>query len=283
MIKDIYNIDPRFLEEDERIVSFLKGKMSAEEEQKFMEDLDANPELKQNAIVTARLVKGLKEVGTLRDREMVDAFLASTERGVDFAVTAASHIANFADVQVSACYSLTDSDEWPREVEEKPAACPEKEVPNRKKAVPARKWLKWLSIAASLVAVVWLGMEYGMYKPTTGLGEQYGNAFTSSMIVRGAAGQSEASKKLEQLFADVKDNRNIGDAIHDLSLYWELSMMETYNDYTDYSAEIGWNLAIAHLKDNDRKSAKKVLNKLVKTTEEGSAINKKAKELLEKV
>ncbi len=283
MIKDIYNIDPRFLEEDERIVSFLKGKMSAEEEQKFMEDLDANPELKQNAIVTARLVKGLKEVGTLRDREMVDAFLASTERGVDFAVTAASHIANFADVQESACYSLTDSDEWPHEVEEKPAACPEKEVPNRKKAVPARKWLKWLSIAASLVTVVWLGMEYGMYKTTTGLGEQYGNAFTSSMIVRGAAGQSEASKKLEQLFADVKDNRNIGDAIHDLSLYWELSMMETYNDYTDYSAEIGWNLAIAHLKDNDRKNAKKVLYKLVKTTEEGSAINKKAKELLEKV
>ncbi len=283
MIKDIYNIDPRFLEEDERIVSFLKGKMSAEEEQKFMEDLDANPELKQKTIVTARLVKGLKEVGTLRDREMVDAFLASTERGVDFAVTAASHIANFADVQESACYSLTDSDEWPREVEEKPAACLEKEVPNRKKAVPARKWLKWLSIAASLAAVVWLGMEYGMYKTTTGLGEQYGNAFTSSMIVRGAAGQSEASKKLEQLFADVKDNRNIGDAIHDLSLYWELSMMETYNDYTDYSAEIGWNLAIAHLKDNDRKNAKKVLYKLVKTTEEGSAINKKAKELLEKV
>ncbi len=283
MIKDIYNIAPRFLEEDERIVSFLKGKMSAEEEQKFMEDLDANPELKQQAIVTARLVKGLKEVGTLRDREMVDAFLASTERGVDFAVTAASHIANFADIQESAYYSLTDSDEWPREVEEKLTACPEKELPNRKKAVPARKWLKWLSIAASLVAVVWLGMEYGMYKTTTDLGEQYGNAFTSSTIVRGAAGQSEASKKLEQLFADVKDNRNIGDAIHDLSLYWELSMMETYNDYTDYSAEIGWNLAIAHLKDNDRKNAKKVLYKLVKTTEEGSAINKKAKELLEKV
>ena len=59
--------------------------------------------------------------------------------------------------------------------------------------------------------------------------------------------------------------------------------METYNDYTDYSAEIGWNLAIAHLKDNDKKNARKVLEKLLETSEEGSAVNHKAKELLDKL
>ena len=35
-----------------------------------------------------------------------------------------------------------------------------------------------------------------------------------------------------------------------------LSTMETYNDYTDFSSEIGWNLAIAYLKDNNKKDAK---------------------------
>jgi hypothetical protein len=30
MIKDINNIDPKLLEEDDRIVSFLKGQMSSE-------------------------------------------------------------------------------------------------------------------------------------------------------------------------------------------------------------------------------------------------------------
>ena len=59
--------------------------------------------------------------------------------------------------------------------------------------------------------------------------------------------------------------------------------METYNDYTDYSAEIGWNLAIANLKDNNKKEAKKVLEKLVDTSEAGSAVNQKAKELLSEI
>ena len=59
--------------------------------------------------------------------------------------------------------------------------------------------------------------------------------------------------------------------------------METYNDYTDYSAEIGWNLAIAYLKDNDMKGAKKVLEKLIAITEQGSAINNESKKLLNKL
>jgi hypothetical protein len=59
--------------------------------------------------------------------------------------------------------------------------------------------------------------------------------------------------------------------------------METYNDYTDYSSEIGWNLAIAYLKDNNKKDAKIVLEKLIGITEKGSAVNGKAKELLEKL
>lgn len=270
MIKDINNIDPKLLEEDERIVSFLKGQMSAEEEQKFMAELNENPELKENAIVTARLVKGLKEVGSMQDRDIIGAFMASSEQSVSYASKEALRLE-------SAAYTMKASaTQTPDILGEVPAA-------SRANVVPWRRSAKWMSIAASLVFIVWLGVEYSMYRTTTGLGERYGNEFESGIIVRGAEEQSEASKKLENLFADVKANKNLEDAIHELTLCWELSLMETYNDYTDYSAEIGWNLAIAHLKNNDRKSAKKVLEKLIETSEEGTALSKEAKELLEKL
>ncbi len=269
MIKDINNIDPKLLEEDERIVSFLKGQMSAEEEQKFMTELNENPELKEKAIITSRLVKGLKEVGSLQDRDIFGAFLASSEQSVEFVAKEASRIEEAAYV------ADASATQRPNIIEDIPAA-------SRTKVVPMRR-TKWLSIAASLFFIIWLGVEYSMYRTTTGLGEKYGDEFASSMIIRGAEGQSETSKKLEKLFGDVKNNKNIEDAIHELSLCWELSMMETYNDYTDFSAEIGWNLAIAYLKDNDRTSAKKVLKKLIETSEEGSAISHKAKELLEEL
>lgn len=69
MIQDIDNIDPKLLDEDDRIVAYLKGKMSEEEVQNFMKELEENPELKEKAIAVARLVKGLKEVGTEQDKK----------------------------------------------------------------------------------------------------------------------------------------------------------------------------------------------------------------------
>lgn len=248
MIKDINNIDPKFLEEDARIESYLKGQMSADEEQIFLKELEENPELKEKAIVMARLVKGLKEVGAEQDKAIIDAFLASSEEEI------AAIAKKATQEEVAALHAS--------------------------KTVSIRKWI---SIAASLIFVVWLGFEYNDYLNTTGLGEEYGKAFTSSMIARGSESPTSGEKKLESLFANVKNGEKLDNAIHELSLCWELSTMETYNDYTDYSSEIGWNLAIAYLKDNNKKDAKKVLEKLIETTEEGTAINIKAKELIEEL
>jgi hypothetical protein len=103
------------------------------------------------------------------------------------------------------------------------------------------------------------------------------------MISRGADSPSEAEKKLENLFNDVKDDRNIKDAIHELSLCWEVSTLETYNDYTDYSAEIGWNLAIAYLKDNNRRDALTVLAKLAVLYDADTVVGKQVRELQQKI
>ena len=250
---NINNIDPKLLEEDDRIDAYLKGQMSAEEEQSFLKELKNNPELKEKAITMARLVKGLKEVGAEQERGIQQAILASSRQDVESAAKNAT--------QVKA--------KVPAE--------------SKVKILSLRKTAKWVSIAASLICIVWLGFTYNSYRNTTALGEQYDNAFETGVFARGAKVQTETEKKLQTLFHNVKENDNIENTIHDLSLYWELSTMDTYNDYTEYSAEIGWNLAIAHLKNNDKKEAKAILKKLISISEEGSAISTKAKELLLKI
>ncbi len=202
---DINNIDPKLLEEDDRIVSFLKGEMSSEEEKLFLMELENNPEFKEKSVITARLVKGLKEVGAKKDQKIRDAFLASSEQAVEAALQKA------------------------------------KTTSNKAAAISIKKVSTWLSIAASIFFIIWLGLDYSSYRSTTGLGAEYDNVFSSSMIARGSDSPNKAEKKLQMIFTNVKKNENIENAIHELSLCWELSRMDSYNGYTNYSVEIGWN------------------------------------------
>ncbi len=279
MLKELNVIAPTLFHDDDRIIAYLKGQMPEGEAEKFLKELESNAELREEAVAIARLVKGLKEVGREKDRGVIDAFLASDKFDVENVVRETLGVPVQLEYQDYALPEI-QSESSPVGVEEENVE-EEKQVSamSRRK----RSYGKWLSVAASLVFIVWVGVEYGMYRTTTGLGEQYGSEFTSSSVVRGTDAQSEASRKLAKLFGNVKHNKNIGETIHELSLCWELSTMETYNDYTDCSAEIGWNLAIACLKDNDKDGARKVLQRLVKTTEDGSAINRKARELLGKL
>ena len=261
MDKDINNIDPKLLEEDDRIVAFLKGEMTDAEEQQFLKDVKERPELKEKAVSMARLIKGLKQVGTERDQRVRDVLLSSSEQSVKKAAQNATQ-AETAAVATAG-----------------------------KEQHPTFSWRKastWLSIAASLFLVVWLGIGYNDHRNTVALGEQYGDSFTTQSITRGAdkgadSGANEAEAKLNKLYADIKNKQNLDNAIHELSLCWELSTMETYNDYTEFSPEIGWNLAIAHLKNGDRKQAKAVLQKLTDIAPAGTAIDNQARELLNKV
>ena len=116
MIKDTNIIDPKLLEEDDRIAAYIKGQLSAEEEQLFLKELEDNPELKEKAIVTARLVKGLKKVSDEQDNDIRGVFLASSEKGVE-AVT-------------------------------------KQIIRQRAKTIPIRKVSTWIAVAASVVCIV---------------------------------------------------------------------------------------------------------------------------------
>ena len=250
---DINKIENRLLEEDDRIESYLKGQMSGEEDQAFLRELEEKPEMKERAIIMARLIKGLKEVGTAQDRETIGAILASNKQSVEYATKNAFLEATVAQPATTKVFSMR-----------KPAA--------------------WLSIAASLVFIVWLGIGYNDYRNITGLGEEYGNSsFTTEIVSRGSATSSDAEKKLEILFKNVQGNTDLARTIHELSLCWELSIMETYNDYTDHSAEIGWNLAIAYLKDNNKKEALAILAKMATIYDAAKVMGKQDRELQLKI
>lgn len=249
MIKENNTFDPNLLEEDDRIAAYIKGQLSAEEEQLLLKELEDNPELKEKAIVTARLVKGLKQVGEEQDNDICRAFLASSEQGIE---TVTKQVTR-----------------------------------QRAKTIPIRKVSTWIAVAASVVCIVWLGIDYADYKHTTGLGEEYANDLPSDLpfgsIARGEDTSDEALMKMEELFASVKKGENLDDVINELSLYWKISNMETANDYTDCSVKIGWYLAIAYLKNNNKEEAKKILEKMETLDDIKPNVKKKVRELLKKL
>ena len=142
--------------------------------------------------------------------------------------------------------------------------------------------LRILSVAASILILVISGWHYYDYRVITGLGNEYEMEFESSSFVRGA-GTGSVEKELNSLFAKIKSRDDSDNSIKRLSLLWELSTMDTYNDYSDYAPQIGWNLAIAYLKDNDKDNAMAVLTKLEGIAEDGTAIKNKCIELINKL
>ena len=142
--------------------------------------------------------------------------------------------------------------------------------------------LRIISVAASILILVISGWHYYDYRVITGLGNEYEMEFESSSFVRGA-GTGSVEKELNSLFTKVKSGDESDNTIKRLSLLWELSTMDTYNDYSDYAPQIGWNLAIAYLKDNDKDNAMAVLTKLEGIAEDGTAIKNKCIELMNKL
>lgn len=247
MENEFNNIDERLLLEDERIAKYLKGKMTADEEQLFMQELDTNAELKEKAVAMARLARAMKEIGIASDKDVVSKFL---------------------DVDSDTVKTVA-----------KDAIVTKK----KGKIITWRRTATWLSAAASVALLVWGGFSFNDYRKTTGLGEEYSTVFSSSQFTRGGEDNAEIENKLAKLFDNVASKKDLDNTLHELSLCWKIAIQETYNDYTDYAPEIGWNLAIGHLKNNDKKKAKVVLDKLIDIAPEGTAIGDKARDLLKKV
>ena len=129
-----------------------------------------------------------------------------------------------------------------------------------------------MSIAACLVGIISFGgFRYYLYYETVALGNKYYAAIPTEFVVRDA---DDESIKLTGLFNNVKNSIDLENTIFNLKEKFNLAISDNYNEYTNYINDIGWNLAIAHLKDGDRNEAVKTLELLISHTENDLVIEK---------
>ena len=151
---------------------------------------------------------------------------------------------------------------------------------NGKKLAPV--W--WMSIAASLVIIFTVGNHFYDRSQTIALGQQYAYVFSTEAesLIRGEEDEDVANK-LNVLFDNTANGKDLDNTIKQLDELWALSKNDTYNGYTTYEPFIGWNLAIAYLRNNDKKEAKEVLKEMQIRYPEGTAIGDKIKEVITKI
>ena len=142
----------------------------------------------------------------------------------------------------------------------------------------------WMSIAASLVIIFTVGYHFYDRSQTTGLGQQYAYVFSTETesLIRGEEDEDVANK-LNELFDNAANGKDLDNTIKQLDELWALSKSDTYNGYTTYEPFIGWNLAIAHLRNNDKKEARSVFKQMQQDYPEGTAMGDKVAELLKEL
>lgn len=142
----------------------------------------------------------------------------------------------------------------------------------------------WMSIAASLVIIFTVGYHFYDRSQTIGLGQQYAYVFSTETetLIRGEEDEDVANK-LNELFDNAANGKDLDNTIMQLDELWALSKSDTYNGYTTYEPYIGWNLAIAHLRNNGKKEAKSVLKQMQLNHPEGTAMGDKIAELLKEL
>lgn len=236
----------------ELIERFLCGNMDADEEARFMASLNADEQRRSKAIAMAYLVKAMKAEGTRHDRQLIQA-MSSLDRS-DVAQVAARAACGPAIVAAG----------------------------GHKKEKLLYGFITTLSVVAAIVIVFWGSRYYIDYRHTTRLADEYATAFVMEPAATRGTGDEEVARTMSRLFASVKSGKRLPVVQDRLSKLWKLSLQPTYNDYTPYSSLIGWNLAIAYLKNNDKTRAREVLTVLASHAD-SDAVRAKAAELLAKL
>ena len=223
-------------------MSYLREKMTQDEEIQFQEDLQKNPEFKDKAISMARLAKGMTEAGTSKDKDLKEAFLASDEAA----------IRNIAKKAVEVSNTTGSGNSF-------------------------RKYATILSIAASLIFIIYFGFLYHEYSKTTSLGETYAARYDKS-IMRGEE-NPRVEKEINELVDNVYFNRDLNKTLKRLAVLWEVSTQDTYNDFTNFAPEIGWALATGYLKDNNKEEAMTIISRMAEIYDANTIIGKRARAL----
>jgi len=147
----------------------------------------------------------------------------------------------------------------------------EAKLPHKARIISLHAFVK-ISVAACFIGIISFGTyRYYIYNETIALGNSYYSEIPTELVVRDA---DDVSAQLAQLFKNVKNNKDLDNTILNLEEKFCLAISEDFNDYTNYINDIGWNLAIAHLKDGDRGKAIETLELLISHSESDIVVEK---------
>ena len=235
---------------DIRLELFLKNKMTEEEGKAFLSEVQNNPDLRHRAQTMAAAIKNMKELKYEHGQRV------------------ASKIESLSEQEFRKEANL------PQKIGSLPNA-----ADLSPKRVPLRTLVRMMVAACFVGVVVFGGYRYYLYNETIALGNRYYTEIPTELVVRDA---DNVSTQLSRLFNNVKNGEDLNNTIISLEDMFSMAIADDYNAYTNYLNDIGWNLAIAYLKDGDRDGATKTLELLI-THSESDIVIRKSKKLIDDI
>lgn len=217
-----------------------------------------------------RISRYLKGLMTVQEETKFLADMESDEQLKQDAIAQARLIHGMAQVDYELIQEL------------KNASKSEIESSIRPRRILFRKPIAWLSVAATVAVLFFVGYKGYDYYDTTRLGMKYATVFPVETLVRGDT-DSTVDTELLELFKNVVERKELSSTTKRLSELWEISNRETYNDYTDYAPYIGWYLAIGYIEDYEKEKARTVLLVMLDDVNVTISINNQIKEILKRL
>ena len=302
---------------DKRVERFLKKQLTHEEELAFIEALKADKALLERAKTLALAIDEMGKLRSSRDVAVIKGIAALDEKAYQAAIWSNDQMSHFDDLTNRFLKKqLTPEEEaqYLNKLKEIPALRKRAQVIalaveqmgevskeasrdligrigkqseaafRRVAQLPAKQVRLWPRVAryAAAASVIFFvgfgGYKYYQYDQTISLGAEYYQPMDA--IYRSP--EDNTIKELAKVFKNVETGDNLTETITQLTKFYSLAKSDEYSDYSLYTVDIAWNLAIAHLKDNDRKAAIKILEEIIQDNQ-GKAIADKAAELIKKI
>ena len=302
---------------DKRVERFLKKQLTHEEELAFIEALKADKALLERAKTLALAIDEMGKLRSERDAAVIKDIASLDEKAYQTAIWSNDQMSHFDDLTNRFLKKQLTSEEeaqYLNKLKEIPALRKRAQVIalaveqmgevskeasrdligrigkqseaafRRVAQLPAKQVRLWPRVAryAAAASVIFFvgfgGYKYYQYDQTISLGAEYYQPMDA--IYRSP--EDNTIKELAKVFKNVETGDNLTETITQLTKFYSLAKSDEYSDYSLYTVDIAWNLAVAHLKNNDRKEAIKVLEEIIQDNQ-GKAIADKAAELIKKI
>ena len=254
-----------FEEFDLQVDEFLSNRLNPQESKDFKWLLKKDADLRERAKSMALMIKTMSQEQTMREARMVNAIKGMSEN--EFRRLAHVKIVPFDSYGIRARaaakatatgISANNSPRfWPRFVKYAAAAC----------------------VAGILIIG---GYWYYAFQQVVALGNNlyiaYVQDISDEQYMRGT-NDEDVVDRLQALFSNVKDNKDIKGTIAELEPLYVESMNED-SPYSDFCDDIAWNLAVAYLKDGNKEKPIPILESMAERNANYPEISKPALDLI---